>query len=76
MTVPITLVSAAAPMGRIDPMAEIPFAMFRFNGATVTMTQAQFEQARRDARLCRCHACLCCRAAEYWHETTRTKPED
>lgn len=54
---------------------ETPYALFRFNGEEVRMTQAQFEQAVRDARLCKCGRCLCCRAAEYLRES-RANLED
>ncbi len=40
-------------MSQLPNETSIPFAQFRFSGATVTMNQRQFEQALRDARLCR-----------------------
>ncbi len=45
-----------------------PFAMFRYRGEVIEMTREQFEQALRDARLCRCGDCLVCRAAGYDRE--------
>lgn len=43
----------------------IPFAQFRWDGRPLSMTRTQFEQALRDARVCGCGECLCCRAAQY-----------
>jgi hypothetical protein len=43
----------------------IPYAQFRFDGEVVTMNKAQFDQAVRDGRLCKCGQCLACRAWEY-----------
>ena len=47
---------------------EIPYASFMYDGQVIKMDARQFQQALRDARLCRCHACLCCRARAYWLE--------
>ncbi len=62
-------------MSQLPNETSIPFAQFRFSGETVTMNQRQFDQAIRDARLCHCHRCLVCRAAEYakdnGHESAR-----
>jgi len=50
-------------------MPEIPFAQFRFQGEIVNLTQEQFEQCLRDAKVCRCgdeETCLCCRVKAYF----------
>jgi hypothetical protein len=49
-------------------MSDVPYVQFRFNGEVVKLSKEQFEQCLRDARLCRCGACLCCRAEEYYNE--------
>lgn len=46
----------------------LPYALFRVHGKIESLTRAQFEQALRDARLCRCGECLCCRAKQYAEE--------
>ena len=42
-----------------------PYAMFRFNGEVICMTEYQVKQAQADAKICRCGSCLACRTVEY-----------
>lgn len=53
---------------------EIPHAQFRFNGEVISMTEAQFGLAIRDARICGCGQCLACRALEYGQENAKPAP--
>lgn len=49
----------------------VPYAMFRFNGQVVELTEAQTEQALRDSRHCNCKECLVCRVKEYMKVVTK-----
>ena len=50
----------------------IPYAQFRYNGEVVCLNRDQYKQALSDAKICRCHKCLACRAAEYDREAQRS----
>lgn len=54
-------------------MSGDPYAMFRFQGAVIEMSEYQFKQALADSRLCHCGDCLCCRVAEYRRDAEQNK---
>jgi hypothetical protein len=49
---------------------ELPYVQFSFGGNVVSLSRAQYGQALRDARLCKCGQCLCCAARAYHLEVT------
>lgn len=51
-------------------IGQLPYVQFRVNGSIVSMTRPQYEQALRDAKLCRCGTCVCCEAVRYHREVT------
>ena len=53
---------------------EIPYALFRNYGREVRMTEKQYRDAERVARICRCGECDCCRALEYVKENSPKGP--
>jgi hypothetical protein len=50
-----------------------PYVQFSYRGAVQSLTREQYEQARRDARACKCGDCLCCAAVSCHRETTGTE---
>jgi hypothetical protein len=56
-----------------DHLGGIPFALIHANGRAVAFTEAQYEQARDIAKICRCGSCDCCAVVQYVAEQERSK---
>jgi hypothetical protein len=53
-----------------DVRATEPYVQFYYAGRVQSLTREQYEQALRDARMCKCRSCLCCTAVAYHREVT------